>query len=114
VPVESRIPEITVAIPTLINRAVAAGAQIIAEGASDNLVRGGHIVNDELAPAIHTEREGVAEYAVVAGEKGGPFYAHMVEHGTTHSPPYPFLVPALEEHTDTVVALVAAATRGIE
>jgi len=112
-PVKSRIPEITVALPGLVSRAVKAGAQIIAEKADENLVRGGHILRDELGMAIHVEREGAAEYAVVAGDDK-VFWGHLVERGTTHSPPYPFLVPALEESQDTVVAMVNAATKGIE
>jgi len=109
---QSRLPLIAATLQTKVSAAVKAGSEIIAEAAQANLVAGGHIRSDELGQAIHVEREGPAEYSVVAGNKDA-FYGHMLENGTTHSPPYPFLIPALEENEDTVLYLVQGALEGL-
>jgi HK97 gp10 family phage protein len=108
----SRLPMIAAELQPRVAAAVKVGAEIVAEAAQVNLAQGGHILNDELGPAIHVEREGPAEYAVIAGDDD-VFYGHLVENGTTHSPPYPFLVPALEENEDTILALVQGALEGL-
>lgn len=89
-----------------------AGAEIVSEAAVANLVSGGHIVNDELGPAIHVERKGAAEYSVEAGDDK-VFWGHLLEHGHQGVPPYPFLMPALEEHEDEVLFLVQGALEGL-
>jgi hypothetical protein len=48
---------------------------------------------------------------VLAGDPKDPsfaFYGHMIEFGTSHSPPYPFLVPALEDEHELIVDDVRA------
>lgn len=82
-----------------------AAAQEVSQSAKDRVpVRTGRLLQ-----AIHVEPsdEGAT---VIAGDHD-VFYGHMVEHGTTHSPPHPFLVPALEEHREDIVATVVAAIR---
>jgi HK97 gp10 family phage protein len=108
----SRLPEIAAELQPKVSAAVKTGAEIIAEAADANLVAGGHLRTDDLGQAIHVEHAGPAEYRVVAGNEKA-FYGHMVENGTSHSPPYPFLVPAVEENEDTVVYLVTAALRDL-
>lgn len=108
----SRLDGIAAALQPKVGTAVKAGTEMVAETAVANLVAGGHIRNDELGPAIHVEREGPAEYSVVAGDED-VFWGNFVETGTTHSPPYPFLVPALETEEDTILALVGGALRGL-
>jgi hypothetical protein len=49
---------------------------------------------------------------VVAGDDD-VFYGHMVEHGTTHSAPHPFRVPAAEEARDPVRNLFVASLRNL-
>lgn len=110
---KSRLNGIAASLQPRVSAAVKAGAGIVAEGAQINLVAGGHIRNDELGPAIHVERTGPAEYSVVAGNDEDVFYGHMVENGTSQSPPYPFLVPSLEEHEDEVLFLVQGALEGL-
>jgi HK97 gp10 family phage protein len=66
----------------------------------------------DLRDAIHTERRGPAEYAVVAGGEG-VFYGHMVEHGTTKMPARPFLVPAAEVGRLPAAARVTAVLRSL-
>lgn len=109
---ESRLPMIAAELQKKVGAAVKAGAEIVAEAAVANLVAGGHILNDELGPAIHVERVGPAEYSVEAGDEK-VFWGNFVESGTDHSPPYPFLVPALEENEDTVLFLVQGALEGL-
>lgn len=109
---KSRLDGIALELQPRVGAAVKAGAEIIAEQAQANLVAGGHIRNDELGPAIHVEREGGAEYSVVAGDDD-VFWGHLLENGTTRAQPYPFLVPALMEHEDTVVYLVQGALEGL-
>ena len=69
-----------------------------------------HRRTGELEQQVHVDdqkREGVY---VVAGDPSDPiaFWGHMLEHGTSHSPPYPFLVPALEENEEAIKGAVAA------
>jgi HK97 gp10 family phage protein len=109
---KSRLDGIAAELQPKVGAAVKAGAEIVSEAAVANLVSGGHVLNDELGPAIHVERKGAAEYSVEGGDETA-FYGHMVEHGTSHSPPYPFLVPALEEHEDEVLFLVQGALEGL-
>ena len=40
--------------------------------------------------------------------KGMPFYAHLVEFGTAHSKPEPFLRPALDENGPRIIEKIAA------
>lgn len=102
---QSRLPEIIERLPGAVRAALTAGAQEVAQSAKDRVP----VDTGRLQRAIHTEPtdEGVS---VIAGDHD-VFYGHMVEHGTTHSPPHPFLVPALEEHREDILATVIAAVR---
>jgi len=73
------------------------GAETIERAAKERVP----VASGTLRDAIHTDRKKVAEYEVRAGNTEA-FYGHMVEHGTSHSPPHPFLVPALEEEREQV------------
>lgn len=89
------------------------------DGRMDAVLRGGaELVRDRaearapdapplgegLKQSIHVNDSDADQfrYAVVAGDND-VFYAHMVEHGTSHSAPRPFLVPALEESRTEIV-----------
>lgn len=109
---KTRLDGIALALQPAVSTATKAGAEIVGETAVANLVAGGHVVNDDLGQAVHVENVGPGEYSVLAGDED-VFYGHMLEHGTTHSPPYPFLVPALETEEDTILALVGGALRGL-
>jgi glycosyltransferase involved in cell wall biosynthesis len=52
------------------------------------------------------------EFEVRAGSTE-VFYGHIVEHGSTHTAPHPFLIPALEASRAAVVADVHAALKRI-
>lgn len=96
------------------NTAVKAAAERVEKGAKDRVP----IESGDLYDVIHTERVAQGSYAVVAGGRNAEgdwvFYGHLVENGTTHSAPQPFLIPALEAERENAIALVVAALRGIK
>lgn len=108
---ESRFPQIIAELRPKVSAAVKTSAESIAENAKTKVADPAP-VGEGLRAAIHVEREDVAEYSVVAGDEK-VFYGSMVEFGTSHSAPHPFLVPAAEEGLPEAVALVTAALRGL-
>lgn len=105
---KSRFPEIAAELRPRVSAAVKAAAEGIEEGAKSRVP----VDTGALRDAIHTERRAVAEYAVVAADDE-VWYGMLVEHGTTHNPPHPFLVPAAEVGRDAAEGLVRAALRGL-
>lgn len=105
---KSRFPTIIAELRPKVSSSIKFGAELIAEDAQERV----HRDTEDLYHAIHTERTGPAEYAVIAGDDQ-VFYGHLEEFGTSHSPPHPFLVPAVEAQEENVVALVAAALKGL-
>jgi HK97 gp10 family phage protein len=96
----------------VVDHAVDSGAERVVQSAKDRVpIRSGALRN-----AIHTEDErdprGGQRTFVIAGNDD-VFYGHLVEHGTTHVAPRPFLVPALEEHRADIVMAAAAAIRNL-
>lgn len=106
----SRLPEIAAELRPKVSQAVSKGADLVVEGARERVPVGPE--KPHLRDAIHKERIGPAEYAVVAGDKE-VFWGHLVEHGTVHSAPHPFLVPAAEALSGAIEALVAESLRGL-
>lgn len=107
---QSRLPAIIAELRPKVSKAVKVGAELIAEEARTRVPVGPP--DKHLKDHIHVEREGPAAYYVVAGDDD-VFYGHMVEHGTAHSGPHPFLVPSVEASRDEVVAAVTVALRGL-
>ena len=108
---KSRLPAIAAELRPKVSAAVKKGAQLVAEEARERVPIGPpdvHIKDD-----IRVARQGPAEYAVLAGDEN-TWYGHMVEFGTSHSAPRPFLVPALEEHRGAAVNFVRVALRTLE
>jgi HK97 gp10 family phage protein len=105
---KSRFPAIAAELDVLAREGLKAGIGIVAERAQERVP----VETGELRDAIHTASEPEGEY-VVAGDSHA-FYGHLVEHGTTYTPPRPFLVPALEESRKEVLTLVKAALRRAE
>lgn len=99
----SRIPMIAAEMHVRVDEAIEVGTEKIARTARSRVP----VETGNLKDAIHTD-----DGYVIAGDTDA-FYGHMVEHGTTHTPPRPFLIPALEENRAEVVALVTAALRGL-
>lgn len=88
---KSRFPKIANELKPKLDLAVRQTAREIGYGAQQRVpVRTG-----ALRDAIHTEREGLGRYAVVAHSHEA-WYGHLVEWGTSHSAPHPFLTPAAE------------------
>lgn len=107
---KSRLPLIAVELQPKVSAAVKLAAEGIAAHARARAPVGAPDVH--LRDSIHVQREGPAGYYVVAGNDE-VFYGHMVEFGTVHSAPRPFLVPAAEDGRDEAVNLVRAALGGL-
>ena len=108
---KSRLPAIAAELRPRVSAAVSSGVELVVERAAskapDRTPYG-----EGLVAAIHKERTGPAEYAVLAGDED-VFYGHFLEFGTTKTSAQPFLVPALEESKDDIEAIVTAALRGL-
>ena len=105
----SNLPEIAAKLDAEVKAAAAAAAELVAERAKERAPYDPAGSGEHLRDAIHTQQTADGTL-VVAGDKD-VFYGHMVEHGTSHSAPHPFLVPALEESRGEIVDLIAQATR---
>lgn len=97
----NRIPEFIAKLEGELRAVELAAAERIRDGAK-NRVPVDPNAETHLKDAIHVDpdEEGVW---VVAGNKEH-WFGHMVEHGTTHSGPEPFLIPAVEENTESFVS----------
>jgi len=105
---KTRIPAIAAGLRPAVRDGVRQGAEIVVHRAALRV----HVDNGDLRDAIHLERGGGGYYVVAGGRTPSGvdvFWGNFVENGTSHSPPYPFLVPALEESRDDVIAAVNAA-----
>jgi HK97 gp10 family phage protein len=110
---KSRIPTVIAELTPRVDAAARAGAELVEQSAKARAPDRPPI-GEGLVEAIHTEKDRIGSYCVVAG--GGPdevFWGHMQEFGTTRHGPQPFLVPALEEQRERVVGLVARSLRGL-
>jgi HK97 gp10 family phage protein len=102
----SRLPKIAAELVATMDGIAEGGAMFVSERAKQRVP----VDTGKLRDAIHVERDEFASYAVVAGNSKA-FYGHIVEHGSVHTPPHPFLVPALEESRADIEAAAAAALR---
>ena len=107
---ESRFPMIAAELLPRVREAVGEAADLVAEDARRRAPVGPGDVH--LRDHISVEPKGVSGFLVLAGNEE-TFYGHMVEFGTSHSAPRPFLLPAAEENVDAGAALVTAALRGL-
>lgn len=106
--VKSRFPQIAAELKPRIDLAVRKTAGRVAREAKYRVpVRTG-----KLREAIHVERRGPAKYEVKAGDDD-VWYGHLVEHGTSHSSPHPFLVPAAEMHRESLDEEVHSALKDL-
>jgi HK97 gp10 family phage protein len=96
----SRIPQITREMEPAVAESLRVGAELVASAAAAGAPRGGGI--HHIADDIHVVRNGHLEYLVRAGKKD-TFYGHILEHGSVHAAPHPFLVPALRATSREVV-----------
>lgn len=107
-PLESKLNEIIATIPKAVRDAELAGAELVAEGAKAR-VNFDESKAPHLRDAIHVEETEEGAYVLAGNSK--VFWGRFVEHGTSHSPPFPFLIPSLEENREEILALIAAALR---
>ena len=103
VTLDSRLGEIARKVGPTAVRALRPHMDAIALGAKARVP----VETGALQRAIHVDSEPNG-YSVVAGDRD-VFYGHLVEHGTRHSPPHPFLVPAFEAEKPPLLAGVAKA-----
>ena len=110
----SRLGAIAAELPARVDAALVQGANLVAEDAERRLAPHRH--SGELEEQVHVDDQKRAGVYVTAGDPKDPsfaFWGHMLEHGTSHSPPYPFLVPALEANQSEVENLVHVALRSL-
>ena len=103
----SRIPEIVAELNAAVEAAAKAGAEQVAEAARQRVP----VDTGKLRDAIHTQTDADGSW-VIAGNKKA-FYGHIVEHGSVHTPPHPFLVPAFEETRGAIEAEIGEAIRKV-
>lgn len=97
---KSRLPEIEVELPVLLDAVAKAVAEQIAEGAKERVP----VDTGKLRDAIHVDHDGPGSYNVVAGDSSA-FYGHIVEHGGVRQGARPFMVPAAEQTKPLVPAI---------
>jgi HK97 gp10 family phage protein len=98
---ENRLPEIAAALEVEVRAAAREAAELVAADARTRVP----VDTGRLRAAIHVEQ--TAETTeVVAGDREA-WYGHIVEHGGVGHPAHPFLIPALEENREAIVALIA-------
>lgn len=105
--IEDQLPRIIHELQPAVDTAVKAAAEMVAESAKVRVpVRTGALRN-----AIHLNVEPEGVYVVAGNRKA--WYGHIVEHGGAHTPPHPFLIPALEEHRAQILEAVRLAVRKV-
>jgi hypothetical protein len=100
---KSRIPEIIATSTAKVARANRQTAERVVAEAKDRVQRR----QDTLYDEIHYVLDG-DDYLIHAG-RDDAFYGHMVEYGTAHSAPFPFLMPAAEAARDSHLDGIAEA-----
>jgi HK97 gp10 family phage protein len=107
VTVQSRLDAIARSFDNRVEAAIHVGAGRIKQRAQERVP----VDEGRLRDAIHVEATPLGAYVIAGDNKA--FYGHMIEHGTTHTPPRPFLIPALEESRDDLMLSIAAALRDL-
>lgn len=102
---KSRLPAIAAELHGLVEAALQPGAHLVEAAAKERVP----VESGELRDAIHVDTQPEGVYVIAGDNK--TFYGHLVEHGTSHSPPEPFLVPALEANRAAVVELAKHALK---
>lgn len=105
VTLKSRLPQIEREIAADVPRAIGLGVERIVQDAKSRVP----VLSGALRDSIHLDKT-TSGWAVIAGNSK-VYYGHMIEHGTTYSPPRPFLIPALEAQKQEIESLVKAALR---
>lgn len=101
----SRLPQIAIELEVIVQNELEKGAEIVVDDARLRVP----VNTGKLRDAIHTDRQPDGVY--VLGGDDDAWYGHLVEHGTAHTAPRPFLVPALEENRSEVTTRVKSGLR---
>lgn len=113
-PYKSRIPRVASALEIAVDAALVEGANRVKDDAERRLAPHRH--TGELERQLRVDDRKKAGIYVVAGDPKDPnfaFWGMLLEHGTAHSAPAPFLVPALEENRAGIVTLAEAAIKAL-
>jgi hypothetical protein len=108
----SSLPEVAAKMVAGVDAAMVEGANRVKDEADRRLEP--HRLTGELERQTHVDakqREGVYVMAGDPSEGEFAFWGAFLEFGQGHGPPYPFLVPALEQEQEGIVGMVAAAVR---
>ena len=101
----------------VINSLRAGGRVIINHGADNAPVDDGLLSNRKSwmqKAGRYRPGQAIALKVATKGGKAGPWYAHLVEFGTSTTKAQPFFRPAFDEHpTDIIAAVAKAMARGI-
>lgn len=108
--VKSRIPAIIAEMHPRLLAEMKAGAEMIADEARQRVPVDTGRLRDSIA--VKREGNGWTIIAEAKADSGAP-YGHMVEFGTVHSSPQPFLVPALESQRAEIIAGANAVLRNL-
>lgn len=106
----SRLPAIAAELAVKLDAVAKLAAEEVAADARNNVNVGAPDVH--IKDHITVDHEGIGEYAVVAGNKD-VFYGHILEHGSVHAGPHPFLLPAAESVAPNVDTLAKRALAGL-
>lgn len=90
-----------------IKNAMAAGARKIRDEAKRLVPVDDGTLREGIVVARKVKKSRTRKGSVVVGIRGdGRFYAHMVEWGTSHSAPNPFMRPALDNASDEALKVI--------
>jgi HK97 gp10 family phage protein len=95
---KSRIPQIIVEIDIRIAEVIDRGTDQVERDAKERVPR----KTSKLHDAIHKDPQKDGTYVIGGDDEA--WYGHLVEYGTVRTTPQPFLVPALEENRDRILA----------
>jgi HK97 gp10 family phage protein len=100
-------------VSKVVRRAIYAGATVIRDAAREKVPVETGALKKSIVAKANTKRGGeisasvgVAKKRFVKGKRAGRYprrYAHLVEFGTAHSAPKPFLRPAMDTRIDAVI-----------
>lgn len=110
---DSRIPEIMVELPVLVQEAITAGSEVIAADAATNApVYSGDIpATPGHEPGTLRDSIGVRPFKGDAAQIVAVWWWFFVELGTVSQPPQPFMLPAAERGIPALEEAVRVALR---
>lgn len=99
----NRIPEFIAKLKEDMRAVELAAAERIVQGAKDR-VPVDPDAKTHLRDAIHTKVDPEEEGVWVVAGNNKHWWGHILEHGSVKMGPHPFLIPAVEENTESFIA----------